>query len=74
MPEVIMCVLWSFSLIVIRECIQGAAILTLISGDNANYMWVRAHNDPGVVCGDASPFTVSDYAQDKVGPMIEVEP
>ena len=72
-PEVIVRVLWSFSLIMVRECIQGSSILTLISQDNTYDMWVRAHDDPGVPHQDASPLTVGDNAGDEVGPAVEVE-
>ena len=73
-PEVIMCIPQSFSLIMVRECIQGPTLLTLISGDDANNVWVRAHDDPSVACRNTSSFAVGDYAGDKVGPTIEIEP
>ena len=72
-PEVIVCIPWSFSLIMVRDCIQGPTVLTPISGDNAYNMWVRAHDDPGVTCRDASSLAVGDYAGDEIGPAIEVE-
>ena len=73
-PEVVVCVLWSFSLIMVRDCIQGPTILTLISGDNADNMWVQAHNDSRVARWDTPPFTIGDNAGDEVDPTIEVEP
>ena len=72
-PEVVVRILWSFSLIMVRECIQGSSILTPISQDNTYDMWARAHDDPGVTRQDASPLTVGDNAGDEVGPAVEVE-
>ena len=73
-PEVIVCIPWSFSLIMVRDRIKRSSVLTPISRDNASDMWVRAHNNPGVTHWDASPLAISDYTGDKIDPVIEVEP
>ena len=68
-----MCVPRVFSLIMVRECIQGSSILAPIPRDNSDNMRVRAHDDPSIVCRDTSPLAVGDNAGDIVGPAIEVK-
>ena len=73
MPEIIVCVLWALSLIVVRDCIQGPPILIAVSWDNAYNVGVRAHDDPSVTRRDTSPFAVGNDTGDKIDPLIEVE-
>ena len=41
--------------------------------NNSYDMWVQTHNDPSVMCRDASPSVVSDNAGDIVSPSVEVK-
>ena len=72
-PEVVMCVLWSFPLIMIRDRIQGSTILTPVSGNNTDNVWVWTHNDSGVLRWDTPSFTVGIDAGDEIDPSVEVE-
>ena len=73
-PEVVVCVPWSLPLIMIRDRIQGPTILTSISGNNTDNMWVGTHKDSGVPRWDTPSLAVSNNAGDEIGPSIEVEP
>ena len=42
-PKVIMCVPWSFLLTVVRNPIQRSAVLTVVSGYDANHMGIWCH-------------------------------
>ena len=72
-PEVVMCIPWSFPLIMIRDHIQGSTVLTPVSGNNTDDMRVWTHNDPGIPCWDTPSFTVSNDAGDEIDPSVEVE-
>ena len=73
MPKVIVCVLGVFSLIMIRECVKRSTILTLVSRYDADDVWVWTHDNLGIPCWDASPFTVSNDTGDEVSPAVDVE-
>ena len=73
-PKVVRCVPWSYLLTVVRDCMQGSAILTPISGYDADYMGVGTHDDSGVTCWDASSLAVSDDTGDEIDPSIKIEP
>ena len=72
-PEIVMGVPWSFLLTVVRDRIQGSAILTAVSRYDADYIGIWTHNDSGVTCWDTSPFVVGDNAGDEISPSVEVE-
>ena len=72
-PTIVVCVPWSFSLIVIRERIQGSPILTPLSSDNTYDVSVGADDNPGVASWDTPSLTVSDDTGDKVNPTVEIE-
>ena len=73
MPEVIISVPRVFSLIMVRDSIQGPSVLATISRDNTDDMWVGAHGDPSIPCQDSPPPVVSYDAGNKVGPRVEIE-
>ena len=73
LPEVVLCVPWALSLIMIRENIQWSTILTPVPRDDAYDVWIGLHNDPGVTGGDASPGIVGDDAGNVVSPAMEIE-
>ena len=73
MPRVVVCIPRVFSLIVVRECVEGSTILILISRYDANDVWVWTHDDPGITRWNAPPFTVSNDTGDEVDPAIEIE-
>ena len=72
-PEVILCILWALSLIVIRDGIQQSPILAPVSWDEAYNVWVGPNNDPGVTRRDAPPSVVSNNAGNIVSPTIEIK-
>ena len=72
-PKVVMHVPWSFSLIMVRDRIQGSSILTPVSGYDTNDMRVWTHNNSSVVHWDTPSLTVSDDAGDEIGPSIEIK-
>ena len=69
-----MCIPWPLPHVMIREPVQWSPILTVISRYDTYDVGVGAHNDPGVMRWDASPFAICNDAGNKVGPAIEVEP
>ena len=73
LPEVILCVPWVLSLILIRYCIQGSSILASVARDNPYDMRVWTHDDLGIACRDASPSVVGNNAGYVVGPVIEIK-
>ena len=73
-PKVVVCVSWSFPLVMVRYCMQGSTVLTAISRNNTDHMGIRSHDDPSIACRDAPPFIVSNDAGDKVDSSIEIEP
>ena len=73
MPEVILCVPWALSLIVVRDCIQWPSILQVIPRNDANDMGIWSHYHPSVASRDASPPIVSDDTGHIVGPMVEIK-
>ena len=73
MPKVVMHTPQVLSLIMVRDCIQQSSVLTAVSKSNSHHMWVRAHDDPGVLCQNAPPPIVSNNAGDKVSPTVEIE-
>ena len=72
-PEVIMCVPWSYLLTVVRDHIQRSPILTAVSRYNADYMGIWSQDNPGISCWNAPPFAVSDNTGDEIDPSIKVE-
>ena len=47
--------------------------MTPISWDDTYNVWVRAHNDPGIMRWDTPPHVVSNNAGNIVDPTIEIE-
>ena len=72
-PEVILCVPWVLSLIVIRDGIQGSTILAPVSWDNTYNVGVGPHDNPSVTHRDTPPGVVSDNAGNIVSPTIEIK-
>ena len=72
-PKVIMCILWSFLLTMVRNHIQRSAVLTAVSGYDADHMGIWSHDDPGVTRWNTPSLVVGDDAGDKIDPSIEVE-
>ena len=72
-PEVVLCVPWAFSLIMVRDRIQRSSILRVVPRDNTNNMGIWPHDDPGIACWDTSPPIVSDDTGYIVSPAIEIE-
>ena len=62
-----------FSLILVRDSVQGPSILAAISWDNTNDMQVRDHDDPSVLHRNTPPPIVGDDARDDIGPTIEIK-
>ena len=72
-PEIILGVPWALPLIVVRDCIQGSSILTIVSGNNTNDMGIRPHDQPSVACWNAPPPVIGDDAVHVVDPTIEIK-
>ena len=72
-PEVVLCVPWAFSQIMVRDRIQRSSVLRVVPRDNTNNMGIWPHDDPGIECWDASPPIVSDDTGHIVSPAIEIE-
>ena len=72
-PEIVLCVPWALSLIMVRDCIQWSSVLRLVSRDDANDVGIRPHNDPGVACRNAPPPVVGNDAGYIVNPTVEIE-
>ena len=72
-PQVVMCVPWPLSSVVVRERVQWPPILATVSWNNPYDMGVRAHDDPRVTRWNAPSFTVGDNAGDEVDPAVELE-
>ena len=73
MPEVILSVLWVFSLIVVRDCIQWSSVLQTISGNDTDNMGIWSHDHPSVACRNTPPPVVSDDAGYIIDPTIEIK-
>ena len=72
-PEVVLCVPWTISLIMVWDRIQRPSILRTIPGNDANDVRVWSHDHSCISRRDAPPPVVGNYAGHVVNPTIEIE-
>ena len=72
-PKVVLGVLWALSLIMIRDRIEWSSILRVVSRNDADNMRIWSHDHPIIMCWNAPPPVVGNYAGHIVDPAIEIE-